>query len=302
MLTILTRFLSYAALMPLFGLVVFTLSDRRSDAPVMRSTRGTIVAALLAIVAAGLALVALAADFAGVAPAAVDRDAIRATIAVPAIATAFGIRLLALATILVASSARIGTVARERIVALASGAALATFALTGHAAAGAGVTGWLRLVADMIHILAAAWWLGAIVGLAVQIVRVHRTPDAATLDRTWRALHGFARTGSLLVAAIALTGLINLWAILGLATVRAWPDSLYGRLLIAKLLLFVAMLGLASLHRFHHVPGLGAAIDRGTPGAALARLRRSLLAEGGCAAVILLLVAWLGTLDPTGSV
>jgi copper resistance protein D len=79
------------------------------------------------------------------------------------------------------------------------------------------------------------------------------------------------------------------------------PDlgaTLYGRLLIAKLVLFAAMLALASLNRFRLTPGFERSIAAADHARALGALRVSLAVETACAVVILALVGWLGTLEP----
>jgi putative copper resistance protein D len=69
-------------------------------------------------------------------------------------------------------------------------------------------------------------------------------------------------------------------------------------LLLAKLGLFAAMLGLAAANRYHLSPLLKQAIARGDHAAAVASLRKSLVFETGAAVLIVMLVAWLGTLNP----
>jgi putative copper resistance protein D len=77
--------------------------------------------------------------------------------------------------------------------------------------------------------------------------------------------------------------------------------SLYGLLLVAKLLLFGLMLLLAAANRYFLTPSLAAAIETGNTSSAIGSLRRSLAIETGCAVTILILVAWLGLLAPPAS-
>lgn len=80
-----------------------------------------------------------------------------------------------------------------------------------------------------------------------------------------------------------------------LLTVPATP---YGHLLLAKLALFAIMLMLAALNRYVLTPALirRTAIEPGS----LRHLRLSVRLELGLIAIILALVAYLGTLDPAG--
>jgi putative copper resistance protein D len=86
--------------------------------------------------------------------------------------------------------------------------------------------------------------------------------------------------------------------LVGPANVARLPATLYGQLLIAKLLLFGAMSALAAVNRFRLVPAFERSLAQANHLAALMALRRSLATETGCAVVVLALVACLGTLEP----
>ena len=88
------------------------------------------------------------------------------------------------------------------------------------------------------------------------------------------------------------------WLLVGIGNLPRLPHTLYGQLLLTKLILFGAMLGLASLNRFRLTPAFEEAVATGDHGKAIEALRRSLAVEAGCAISILALVAWLGTLEP----
>ncbi len=75
--------------------------------------------------------------------------------------------------------------------------------------------------------------------------------------------------GTLVVVVIIVSGLTNAWLLVGPANVQRLPATLYGRLLIAKLVLFAAMLALAALNRFRLVPDFERAVASGDHGAAL---------------------------------
>ena len=93
-------------------------------------------------------------------------------------------------------------------------------------------------------------------------------------------------------------GTVNGWFLVGPGNIASLGQSTYGLLLIAKLLLFAGMLGLAALNRYRLTPALAQAIEEEDAPRAQALLRASLVVEGGLAIVILGLVAWLGTLSP----
>jgi putative copper resistance protein D len=177
--------------------------------------------------------------------------------------------------------------------------ATATIGWMGHGGATDGGGHALHLAADLLHALAAALWLGALAAFAGLVAS--RRQSFERLATTAEALRRFSPLGIALVATLAVTGLVNGWFLIGLDVMAALRDP-YGQLLALKLVLFVAMIGLAALHRQRSVPALAARIA-GRPfpqGEALASLRRSLLAEALLGFAILALVAWFGTLPPPG--
>jgi putative copper resistance protein D len=234
----------------------------------------------------------------GTPPWPVDRDAIGMLLDQPGIGTAWKLRVAALA---VAALAALFTARRGLwlvVVALASGASLATLAWTGHGAMNEGTVGWVHLAADILHLVAAGAWTGALLGLVLLVARPARRVDATHLALSYRALHGFGTVGTIVVTTLVVTGLINAWLLVGPGNVRALGTTLYGQLLLAKLALFALMLGLAALNRFRLTPRFEASIAASDHRGALGALRRSLGAETGCIIAILALVAWLGTLEP----
>ena len=76
------------------------------------------------------------------------------------------------------------------------------------------------------------------------------------------------------------------------------PATRYGQLLIAKLALFLVMVGLAASNRWRLTPALARGIAHGQTDGAVKALRFSIQAEVVVFVAILLLVGWLGTLDP----
>ena len=136
--------------------------------------------------------------------------------------------------------------------------------------------GWVHLIADILHLIASGAWVGALLGLILLVTRPASRVDAAHLGLTHRALHGFGTVGTVVVGTIVVTGLFNGWMLVGIGNIVTLPTTLYGPLLIAKLALFVAMLGLASLNRFRLSPAFERSIAVDDHGAALRALRASL--------------------------
>lgn len=297
------RFLLYMTLSGLFGLSAFGLyglrPDERGSALPLRAL--LIGCAVGALISSAVAIALLAAAMAGAPPWPIDTQAIGLLLSGSATGTAWLVRIVALLTASAAALAAVERPAALVACASAAGVALATLAWTGHGAMDEGGVGWVHLVADILHLLAGGAWAGALLGLVLLVARPVRHLDAAHLTLTHRALHGFALVGTVLVGTIVATGLVNAWLLVGLAHLPNLGTMLYGQLLIAKLVLFGAMLGLAWLNRFRLTPAVERSIAAEDYRPAISNLRRSLAVEAGCAVTILALVAWLGTLAPPAS-
>jgi putative copper resistance protein D len=297
------RFALYLDLMALFGVAAFGLYGLRGDerlsgaAIAFRPLLGSTALLGLLLSAAGLA--ALAAAMAGVPLMAVDSASIAMVVTETTVGTAWIARVAALALVLVA----VLTCGRRPVLMLSSaglggGMALASLAWGGHAAMREGAVGTVHLGADILHLLAAGIWIGALAALLLLVFRRSDRMPADHLRLTLRALAGFATIGTVVVATLIVTGTANLLLVVHFDQLSALPGSLYGRLLLLKLLAFAVMLGLAASHRFRLVPAFERALAAEDHRAALRVLRTSLMVETLCAALILALVAWLGTLDP----
>lgn len=176
--------------------------------------------------------------------------------------------------------------------------ALATLAWGGHGAMDDGMRGYLHLAADILHLLAAGAWVGALAAF-LWLLLPSKHDSYKQMLLLSRGLSGFAAIGTTIVIVLAVTGILNYWFILG-PTLAGLVSSSYGVLLLTKLGLFVVMLGLAAVNRYNLSPSLERAIARSDYGSAVTSLRKSLIFETGAAVLTLILVAWLGTLNPSG--
>ncbi|HQR90191.1 MAG: copper resistance protein CopD [Caulobacter sp. 35-67-4] len=188
-----------------------------------------------------------------------------------------------------------------RVCAMLGAVTCASFAWMGHGAATEGPGGSLHLGADILHSLAAGVWIGALVGFLFLLKR--RSSDDAALDHVrHRALHGFSGIGSVLVATLVASGLVNSWFLIGPTRIPGLWTTPYGQLLSLKLLLFAGMLVLAAANRFHLTPTLRVALDTAAAREpALGALRRSLVIESALAIAVLGLVAGFGMLAPVSA-
>ncbi|MBB4838721.1 putative copper resistance protein D [Sphingomonas kyeonggiensis] len=282
-LAISVRFLLYLDLMALFGLGAFGLHALRRDERVSGAVLPfKALFRLTAGLGLGLSLLGLAglvASLGGTGLLAPDREVLEAVLFGMSGGTAWLVRVavLALDLMLGRGGLPFGAVA------------LASLAWGGHGAAGS----WLQLGADIAHLLAAGIWIGALIAM---VWLAGRPREQADLWRLHRVLRGFSSTGTAVVGVLILTGIVNLIAVTG----GALPGALYGTLIVAKVTLFGLMLGLAAANRWRLVPGFETAMAEGDSGRVLGRLRASLAIEAGIGASILLIVAWLGTVDPSG--
>jgi copper transport protein len=169
---------------------------------------------------------------------------------------------------------------RERLLAGAGVLALATaFGLSwaSHPAS----RGTLTLVADYIHLLAAALWVGGLVAL---VVAARAVPRSAREDLVRRCILQFSRLAAPTVAVVLLAG--GYLALRELPSVSALVTSSYGITLLIKTGVAVAALALGGYHRRFVVPRL-------VSGAPIAIIRRTLMLELGVLVTVLALAAVL---------
>lgn len=279
--TVVLRFLLYTDLLLLAGLAV--CGGR--TAPVGASAR------LIAGLAAGGAVLTMAQflstalGMVGGDAAALDAEMLRFI----ALDTNMGLAsvartVLLVATALLASLSGVGGISAKMLAV----AAVASLAWAGHAGANEGGLGLLHRTADIFHLLAAAIWIGTLALLLAACTR-----PSVSRKRLIAALRNFAKVGTLMVAILIVTGLVNLWAIAGFEAFFALPESNYGKVLLLKLFLFVVMLAFAALNRWRFVP-----ILERDPRTTTKVLKRSMAIEICLALAILLAVALLGTLSP----
>lgn len=182
----------------------------------------------------------------------------------------------------------------RKTASLAGGVAVVTLAWSGHGGSSEGALGYLRLAGDMLHLLAAAAWIGALVLFLLALLKIRRR-DTADIERVGRVLSAFALPGSVIVALLTVTGLSNM---LFIARPTVWPQiavNPYGEAMLAKLGLFLGMLGFAAVNRFFLAPRLDGQFS---PAKAVTLTRLTIALETSAAIAILALVAWLGSIDP----
>ena len=151
----------------------------------------------------------------------------------------------------------------------------ASYSMVGHSL---GDPRWLLATLLVVHLLAAAYWVGALVPLR----RAAASPDGAAL------LHRFGVIASGTVTLLIAVGASFAWLLSG--SLGALFGTAYGWTLLAKIAVVGGLLGLAALNKFRLVP----ALERGEPDAPRA-LRRSIAWEAAAVALILVATATLTT-------
>jgi copper resistance protein D len=180
-----------------------------------------------------------------------------------------------------------------------SAALLMTMAAAGHASAAEGVTLFIQLAMDGIHLLAAGMWLGGLIPLAMLLGWAKSTRESSTLLIAQEATARFSRLGFVSVVVLLATGLFNAWYLVGGIPPLLGTD--YGYLLIAKLGILIPLMGLASRNRWRLKPRLSDLAnhnDLGNIPILLAQLRRSVIAEVSLGAAILLIVGMMSITPP----
>jgi putative copper resistance protein D len=295
---IVLRFSLYVDLLLLFGVALFGLYSLRGPERVsgvvlpFRSLLGATT--VLAMVLSVVGMLLIVSNMSGESNLAELRPNIEMMVLETDAGSAWTIRIIAL---LVAGLAMLihprAPTAGLALTVLAGGVALASLAWTGHGAMDEGI--W-HFTADILHLLAAGAWLGALVAFALMSqTNVLQTEKRIRLLA--RAVSRFESVGALIVAVIAVTGVVNYLFIAGPKVDEAFLSA-YGILLVIKVALFAGMLVLAALNRFHLGPFLERSLRDGQHRVAANALRRSVMMELVAAVLIVGLVAWLGTLSP----
>ena len=175
---------------------------------------------------------------------------------------------------------------------------LFSLAWVGHGAASPGPFGIVHLLGDALHLLTAAFWPGALVPLAVFLLLMLKSDQVDTIALVAQVVRRFSASSLIAVAVLATTGLLNSAFMLG--SLPALLATLYGRILVSKLILFLAMIGFGARNLLVLKPMI--AVD--LPAANLAQkspvrlLLRNVLWEIGLGTIVILIVASLGITPP----
>ena len=176
---------------------------------------------------------------------------------------------------------------------LAASVFAGALAFTGHALGGQGVEGIAHPTADILHLIASAAWVGALIPLALLLAAAGKSNSLAIARA---ATLRFSTLGVISVGTLLITGIVNTWYLAG--SVDALTATFYGQLLLAKIATFLVMVAIAAINRQWLTPRL---VQNASPAAAqgaLRQLRRNAIVEALAGALVICLVAVLGTKPP----
>jgi copper transport protein len=169
-------------------------------------------------------------------------------------------------------------------------------ALSGHGSTQSPVA--LDFPVNVVHVAAMGIWLGGLAALLFVAPRATRELEPGDRSRLLAAaLSRFSEVALIAVGAILLTGLIQAYVY-----VRHPGDLLgtgYGRAVLAKFLLLMALIGIGAYNRRRSVPHLKKIAAGGEPpGRAGLLLRRALRAELALLAIVIGVTAALASYAP----
>jgi copper resistance protein D len=182
---------------------------------------------------------------------------------------------------------------------LALGSALglvAAIAWTGHAGSTVGEMGGVHLAADVLHLSAAAAWVGGLVSLALLLGAARRKQSFAWVSLSRGAAQRFSTLGIVSVGTLFVTGTVNAWILVG--SFRALLVTEYGQLLMLKIAVFALMLVFATVNRFWLTPQLIVSSESDAQLDALRQLTRNSIVEIAFGFTVFAIVGALGTLHP----
>jgi putative copper resistance protein D len=183
------------------------------------------------------------------------------------------------------------------VAVLAAAVFAGALAFTGHAIGGQGAEGIVHPAADILHLIAAAAWVGALLPLALLLAAAGSNNSLAVARA---ATLRFSMPGVISVGTLLITGMINTWYLAG--SIEALTTTFYGQLLLAKIAIFFVMVAIAAVNRQWLTPRLvqNENVHESILAAqgALRQLRRNALIEALAGLAIICLVAVLGTKPP----
>ena len=176
---------------------------------------------------------------------------------------------------------------------LVTALAMATLSTTSHGAATPGIE-LAATVTDFIHLLAAAFWVGGLFGLALILpVVFSHSPEGSVRQIILAVLPRFSLVAGLSFVVLVVTGLYSAWAHVTVLPALVVP---YGQTLLIK----TALVGVLLVFGATNLLWLTPAIRANRKAASL--LRRTVTAEAVVGVLVILAAAYLTSLEPARQV
>ena len=194
------------------------------------------------------------------------------------------------------TTANAAPVWQQVLATLLASAYLGSLAFAGHGQEGLGFERKIHLAADFLHLIAAGFWLGGLIPLALLLTYLRRFREEGWVTAACIVTGRFSSLGILAVGILLVSGTLNASLLVG--GIENLIDTRYGRWLLLKMTLFAAMVGLAAINRQYLLPRLcdDVGIDRGAR--TVQRLVRSALAEIALGLGVIVIVGMIGIMAP----
>ena len=295
-----SRFVHYLAVLALFGVALcplyfFHRGERVQPILLMRLRRTMLFAAVAAVITGAAWFVCSIATMSDSFAAAFDPGTFWSVVQDTTFGQIWFWRFgLGIVTLALSLGALAWSTQRfvDLLVLAASSVLLASIAGTGHTQSYERALRLIHMISDGAHLIVAGAWIGGLIALALLLA----PSTGSSPIESHRILVRFSAIGTVAVATLIGTGLINGWLLVG--TLSALISTPYGQLLIAKIGAFGAMVALAGLNRIWLTPALARESLSNRPPKSLARLRYHIYAEQALGIAVIFIVAVLGTMQP----
>lgn len=182
------------------------------------------------------------------------------------------------------------------VLALVAMAAVVATALVSHASASPSGRG-VALAGQVVHLVAAAAWLGAVLHLALARRLLASSDDPASIALVARLLRRFSPVALAAAALLALTGARAAW--LALSSPGALVTSAWGLTLLVKLGLLLPLVAAGWTNARVVGPGLARAARTGAPASDVLRsFDRALELEATAGLLVIAVAGVLGSVSP----
>ncbi|WP_369310533.1 CopD family protein [Providencia rettgeri] len=164
-----------------------------------------------------------------------------------------------------------------------------------------GIHHYIHLTNNILHLLAASTWIGAMVAYII-LLPSENVQQPSNVKTLVSSLTGFAKVGTYVVIILVITGILNFYYISFGAEDK--PISLegvfssYNISLLVKISFFCMMLLFAATNRFLLTPKLDLMLSQGNYSQGLKLIKTSMLIECTIGLLLIATVAYLGINSP----